>query len=155
QIFKTTTEFEFDRLAGRMDELAYLNAGVRIVMTDAREGLDNEGFPKRREQYLHKGGVMEFVELMCKEKEALHPEVKVIRAVGERDGVSVEVCLSWSRDMYTDSLVSFANGIRTGDGGTHLEGLKSIITRTVNSLGKKLGKIKEGSPNIGGDFVRE
>ncbi|CAN0113341.1 unnamed protein product, partial [Discosporangium mesarthrocarpum] len=81
------------------------------------------------------------------------PPSQVIRAAGERGGVSVEACLSWSKDMYSDTLVSFANGIsRTGDGGTHLEGLKSTVTRTVNTLAKRVGKVKEG---IGGEFVRE
>eukprot|EP00752_Nemacystus_decipiens_P008038 g7183.t1 len=155
EIFKTKTEFEFERLSGRMDELAYLNAGVSIVMADARSGVDEEGNYKKTVTFLHEGGVQEFVELMCKEKQHLHPEVKVIRALGERDGVQVEACLSWSSDMYTDSLVSFANGIRTGDGGTHLEGLKSVVTRTVNSMGRKTGKLKDSQTNLGGDFVRE
>ncbi|CAN0533689.1 unnamed protein product, partial [Laminaria digitata] len=79
QIFKTTTEFEFERLSGRIDELAYLNAGVTIVMADAREGLDEEGNLKKTETYLHKGGVQEYVELMCKDKMHLHPEMKVCR----------------------------------------------------------------------------
>ncbi|CAM9650298.1 unnamed protein product, partial [Phaeothamnion confervicola] len=156
EIFKTTVEFEFDRLAARMDELAYLNAGVTLTLTDARTAAtDGSGGPARRESYLHRGGIEEFVQLMVQGKTPLHGAMKVIRAAGSKDGVAVEACLSWSSDMYTDSLVAFANGIRTGDGGTHLEGLKAVVTRLVNSQGRKLGKIKEGTPNLGGEFIRE
>ncbi|CAM9371128.1 unnamed protein product [Chrysoparadoxa australica] len=154
-IFKTSTSLEFDRLSNRMDELAYLNAGVKIVMADAREGRDTEGLFVKEKEFLHAGGITEFVEMLCEGKTPLFPQVKVLHAKGEQDGVDVEACLMWSSDMYTDSLVSFANGIKTGDGGSHLEGLKSIVTRTLNSMGKKSGKIKEGSGNIGGDYIRE
>eukprot|EP00611_Tribonema_gayanum_P020945 TRINITY_DN3923_c0_g1_i4.p1 TRINITY_DN3923_c0_g1~~TRINITY_DN3923_c0_g1_i4.p1 ORF type:complete len:559 (-),score=251.87 TRINITY_DN3923_c0_g1_i4:225-1901(-) len=155
EIFKTTTVFEFDRLSSRMDELAFLNAGVRLIMTDMREGLDADGKPIKQQEYFHQGGMREYVELMCAEKTCLHPEVPVIVATGEKDGVAIEACLSWSSDMYSDCLVSFANGIRTADGGTHLDSLKLVITRTVNNLGKKNGKIKDSAGSIGGEFVRE
>lgn len=148
EIFKTATTFEFDRVSGRLDELAYLNAGIRIVMTDKR----GEG---RREEFFHEGGIREYVELMCSSKEKLHPEVDVIHAVGEKNGVTVEAALRWSRDQYDDLLIGFANGIRTGDGGTHLDGLKSVLTRTINNMARKSGKLKEGKDNLSGDFVRE
>eukprot|EP00953_Heterococcus_sp_UTEX-ZZ885_P021125 11794-Heterococcus_DN1.PRE.2 len=154
-IFKTTTTLEFDRLSARMDELAYLNAGVKLIMTDLREGVNDDGTPKKTKEYLHEGGMREYVELMCEGKTCLHPEVPVVVAQGEKDGVSVEACLSWSSDMYTDSLISFANGIRTADGGTHLDSLKAVVTRTINSLGKKSGKIKDTAGSIGGEFIRE
>ena len=148
EIFKTTTTFEFDRVSGRLDELAYLNAGIRIVMTDKR----GEG---RREEFFHEGGIREYVELMCSSKEKLHPEVDVIHAVGEKNGVTVEAALRWSKDQYDDLLIGFANGIRTGDGGTHLDGLKSVLTRTINNMARKSGKLKEGKDNLSGDFIRE
>jgi len=148
EIFKTTTTFEFDRVSGRLDELAYLNAGIRIVMTDKR----GEG---RRQEFFHEGGIREYVELMCSSKEKLHPEVDVIHAVGEKNGVTVEAALRWSRDQYDDLLIGFANGIRTGDGGTHLDGLKSVLTRTINNMARKNGKLKEGKDNLSGDFIRE
>lgn len=148
EIFKTATTFEFDRVSGRLDELAYLNAGIRIVMADKR----GEG---RREEFFHEGGIREYVELMCSSKEKLHPEVDVIHAVGEKNGVTVEAALRWSRDQYDDLLIGFANGIRTGDGGTHLDGLKSVLTRTINNMARKSGKLKEGKDNLSGDFVRE
>jgi len=72
-----------------------------------------------------------------------------------RKGVTVDVALRWSKDMYTDNLAGFANGIRTADGGSHLDGLKAAITRTVNTLARKTGKLKAESPNIGGEFLRE
>lgn len=95
------------------------------------------------------------VQLMCKSKEKLHPELEVIHAVGEKNGVTVEAALRWSRDQYDDLLIGFANGIRTGDGGTHLDGLKSVLTRTVNGQARKAGKLKEGKDNLSGEFVRE
>jgi DNA gyrase subunit B len=148
-IFKAGVAFEYERLVARMDELAYLNAGVKITMTDARPDT-----PKSQ-TFEHKGGIEEFVQLLCEGRHCLHPEVPVLKATGERDGVAVEVCLRWSGDMYTDNLVSFANGIRTGDGGTHLEALKSVITRTVKSIGRKTGKLKDANASFGGEFVRE
>lgn len=147
-IFKTTTTFEFDRVSGRLDELAYLNAGVKIVLTDK----NGEG---RQQEFLHEGGIRELVDTMCQSKEKLHPEVEVIQALGEKNGVSVEAALRWSRDQYDDLLIGFANGIRTGDGGTHLDGLKSVLTRTINNMARKTGKLKEGKDNLSGDFIRE
>mmetsp|Transcript_14304 Transcript_14304/g.18680 ORF Transcript_14304/g.18680 Transcript_14304/m.18680 type:complete len:754 (-) Transcript_14304:248-2509(-) len=178
KIFKTTTTFEFDKLAGRLDELAYLNAGVKLVLRDLRyqssedladlsedededEVLQPTGEIKeeiqqhRQEEFLHKGGLSEYIELLCEEKTPLHPEVKLIKADGEKANVQVEIVLKWSKDMYSDSLITFANGIKTGDGGSHLDGLKACITRTVNSLGRKTGKIKESDSNLSGDFIRE
>lgn len=148
EIFKTSTTFEFDRVSGRLDELAYLNAGIRIVMTDER----GEG---RRQEFFHEGGIREYVQLMCSSKEELHPDVAVIHAAGEKNGVAVEAALRWSKDQYDDLLIGFANGIRTGDGGTHLDGLKSVLTRTINSMARKAGKLKDGKDNLTGDFVRE
>ncbi len=109
----------------------------------------------RKQEYKHDGGIREMVELMCKSKEKLHPEVEVLHAVGEKNGVTVEAALRWSRDQYDDLLIGFANGIRTGDGGTHLDGLKSVLTRTVNGQARKAGKLKEGKDNLSGEFVRE
>lgn len=88
-------------------------------------------------------------------KTPLHEELPVITLKVERKGIAIELALRWSKDLYSDVLTGFANGIRTSDGGSHLDGLKSAITRTINGYGRKVGKIKEAAPNIPGEFVRE
>mmetsp|Transcript_2390 Transcript_2390/g.4235 ORF Transcript_2390/g.4235 Transcript_2390/m.4235 type:complete len:805 (+) Transcript_2390:51-2465(+) len=236
-IFKTTTIFEFDKLAGRLDELAYLNAGLTIHLIDKRPkrtrssstasstsdddaGDENESsssgnndndsedededeedlaqleassgdsgssamVPTRHDTYRHDGGISELVQVLCegksplfggdssddnaddgtgsihedkttkgkKSKKTTQSEVDIISVQEERKGVSVEVAMRWSKDHYVDSLQGFANGIRTGDGGSHLDGLKAAVTKTVNSVAKKTGKLKDVS--IPGEFIRE
>lgn len=183
-IFKSTVDFEFDRLAGRLDELAYLNAGLNITFIDKRprrmrevhsvdrtddetsapknkimilkEGDDLEGeLPPRIENYYHEGGVKELIQKLCSDKSNLHPEVDVIYIKEEKKGVTVEVAMRWSKDQYTDSLIGFANGIRTSDGGSHLDGMKAAVTRTINASARKQGKLKDAQPNVPGEFIRE
>jgi len=146
-IFTETTDFDYNTLAGRLRELAYLNAGVRITFSDRRLA------EPRVESYCYAGGIREYVAYMTREKEALHPEI--IYVEGERDGVSVEVALQWCIDAYNDNLLGFANNIRTIDGGTHLEGLKAVLTRTINTTARKRNKIKDNEANLGGENVRE
>ena len=147
QIFSTGIDFDYNTLAGRLRELAYLNAGVRITFTDRRS-------PEPRiETYCYEGGIKEYVNYMTREKEALHQEI--IYVEGERNGVQVEVALQWCVDAYSDNLLGFANNIRTIDGGTHLEGLKSVLTRTINTVARKRNKIKDNEPNLAGENVRE
>ena len=146
-IFTETTDFDYNTLAGRLRELAYLNAGVRITFSDHRLA------EPRIESYCYEGGIREYVAYMTREKEALHPEI--IYVEGERDGVSVEVALQWCIDAYNDNLLGFANNIRTVDGGTHLEGLKAVLTRTLNTTARKRNKIKDNEANLGGENVRE
>ncbi len=147
QIFTVGIEFEYTLLAGRLRELAYLNAGVAITFTDHRQ---NEPYS---EIYCYEGGIKEYVVYMCREKEILHPEI--IYVSGERNGTYVEVALQWCIDSYNDNILGFANNIRTIDGGTHLEGLKAVLTRTVNSIARKRNKIKENESNLAGENVRE
>ncbi|MGF1480573.1 MAG: DNA topoisomerase (ATP-hydrolyzing) subunit B [Cyanophyceae cyanobacterium] len=147
QIFTTGIEFDYNTLAGRLRELAYLNAGVRITFSDHRS-------PESRvETYCYEGGIREYVAYMTREKEPLHQDI--IYVEGERDGVQVEVSLQWCIDAYSDNLLGFANNIRTVDGGTHLEGLKTVLTRTMNTVARKRNKIKDNEPNLGGENVRE
>ncbi|MFW6358231.1 MAG: ATP-binding protein [Chroococcales cyanobacterium] len=147
QIFTTVTEFDYNTLAGRLRELAYLNGGVRITFTDNRK-------PEPRiESYCYEGGIKEYVEYMNRDKEPLHQEIIYIN--GEKNGVQVEVALQWCIDAYSDNLLGFANNIRTIDGGTHLEGLKTVLTRTMNTVARKRNKIKDNEPNLGGENVRE
>lgn len=152
QIFTTGTTFDYATLAGRLRELAYLNAGVQITFTDARLELLKSDEPKV-ETFHYAGGIREYIEYMNKDKQPLHEEI--IHVQGERDTVQVEVALQWCVDAYTDNLLGFANNIRTIDGGTHLEGLKAVLTRTMNAIARKRNKLKEGESNLAGENVRE
>lgn len=147
QIFTETTEFDYNLLANRLKELGYLNAGVKITFTDKRVN------PHRKETYCYEGGIKEYVAYMTREKEVLHQDI--IYTSGEKNGVQVEVALQWCIDSYSDTILGFANNIRTVDGGTHLEGLKTVLTRTLNNIGRKRNKIKESEPNLAGENVRE
>ena len=152
QIFTTTTEFDYTHLSGRLRELAYLNAGVRITFTDLRVELLKSANP-HEESYYYKGGIQEYVTYMNREKQSLHEEIIYVQ--GERNSVQVEVALQWCVDAYTDNLLGFANNIRTIDGGTHLEGLKAVLTRTFNNIARKRNKLKDNESNLGGEHIRE
>jgi DNA gyrase subunit B len=152
QIFTNGIEFDYITLAGRLRELAYLNAGVQITFSDHRLELLKSDTPKV-ETYEYKGGIKEYVAYMNREKQPLHEEIIYVQ--GERNNVQVEVSLQWCTDAYTDNVLGFANNIRTVDGGTHLEGLKAVLTRTLNAIARKRNKIKEHESNLSGEHVRE
>jgi DNA gyrase subunit B len=153
QIFTSGIEFEYAILALRFRELAFLNGGVRITFTDLRSAeQDAEGNPKE-EVYYYEGGIREYIVYMNREKDAIHPEI--IYFNGEKNNVQVEVALQWCIDSYSDNILGFANNIRTIDGGTHLEGLKTVLTRTLNTFARKRNKIKEGQSNLAGENIRE
>ncbi|MCF4967684.1 DNA topoisomerase (ATP-hydrolyzing) subunit B [Nostoc sp. CMAA1605] len=152
QIFTTGTEFDYITLAARLRELAYLNAGVKITFTDNRLELLKSDTPKV-ETYEYKGGIKEYIAYMNREKQPLHEEIIYVQ--GERNNVQIEVSLQWCTDAYTDNVLGFANNIRTVDGGTHLEGLKAVLTRTLNAIARKRNKIKENESNLSGEHVRE
>ncbi|MEH2395658.1 MAG: DNA topoisomerase (ATP-hydrolyzing) subunit B [Nostoc sp.] len=152
QIFTINIEFDYITLSGRLRELAYLNAGVKITFTDHRLELLKSDTPKV-ESYNYKGGIKEYIAYMNREKQPLHEEIIYVQ--GERNNVQVEVSLQWCTDAYTDNVLGFANNIRTVDGGTHLEGLKAVLTRTLNAIARKRNKIKENEPNLSGEHVRE
>ncbi|WP_427160821.1 DNA topoisomerase (ATP-hydrolyzing) subunit B [Aliinostoc sp. HNIBRCY26] len=152
QIFTTGTEFDYITLSARLRELAYLNAGVKITFTDNRLELLKSDTPKV-ETYEYKGGIKEYIAYMNREKQPLHEEIIYVQ--GERNNVQIEVSLQWCTDAYTDNVLGFANNIRTVDGGTHLEGLKAVLTRTLNAIARKRNKIKENESNLSGEHVRE
>lgn len=152
QIFTTDTQFDFDTLAGRLRELAYLNAGVKIVFTDYRLDIIKRDEP-RCDTYFYEGGIREYIAYMNKDKQPIHEEI--IFVSGERSNVQVEVALQWCVDAYTDTILGFANNIRTIDGGTHLEGLKAVLTRTMNAIARKRNKLKENDSNLAGENIRE
>ncbi|MGA1601478.1 MAG: DNA topoisomerase (ATP-hydrolyzing) subunit B [Prochlorothrix sp.] len=152
QIFTTETQFDYNTLAGRLRELAYLNGGVRIIFRDERLDVLKSAEP-RVETYYYEGGIREYVEYMNREKQPIHD--KIIYVSGDRDGVQVEAAFQWCVDAYNDNLLGFANNIRTIDGGTHLEGLKTVLTRTFNNFARKRNKRKDNESNLAGENIRE
>ncbi len=152
QIFTTGIEFDYNTLAGRLRELAYLNAGIEIVFTDYRLDLLKSDEPKVS-TYHYAGGITEYVAYINNDKQPIHDEIIHISA--ERDGVQVEAALQWCVDAYSDNLLGFANNIRTIDGGTHLEGLKAVLTRTLNNFARKRNKRKDAESNLAGENIRE
>ena len=144
QIFETTI-FEFDVLKTRLQELAFLNKGLRITLSDKRE----EG---RSESFHYEGGLVQFIEYLNEAKEAITPSV--ISIDNTRDDVVVDVALQYN-DSYSETILSFVNNINTIDGGTHLSGFRTALTRTLNDYGRKAGILKENESNLTGEDVRE
>ncbi|MEL6350780.1 MAG: DNA topoisomerase (ATP-hydrolyzing) subunit B [Cyanobacteria bacterium J06627_28] len=151
-IFTHTVEFDYDTLARRLRELAYLNAGVDITFTDYRLELI-KAYEPRVAHYCYEGGIKEYVEYINNGKEPLHPDVIYVNS--DKNGVQVEAALQWCGDAFSDNLMGFANNIRTVDGGTHLEGLKAVLTRTMNVIARKRKKRKDGESNMAGENIRE
>ncbi|MDI6728431.1 MAG: ATP-binding protein, partial [Thermodesulfovibrionales bacterium] len=143
EIFETT-EFHYDVLAQRLRELAFLNKGLQINITDERTA--------KSQVFLYKGGIVSFVEHLNKNKTPIHP--KPIYVSGEKEGITVEVALQYN-DGYAENIYTFANNINTREGGTHLVGFKSALTRTANSYGTSSGILKEGKESISGEDIRE
>jgi DNA gyrase subunit B len=147
----TTTEYNYDTLAQRLRELAFLNKGLEITLTDERTADSKTGEAKHAE-FKYAGGIAEFVRHLNKGKSVLHD--KPIMMEANRDNIEIEIALQYN-DSYTDTLFSFANNINTVDGGTHLSGFRSALTRTINAIGQSLGLFKDVKENLSGDDVRE
>jgi len=150
-IFTGGIEFEYSILSSRLRELAYLNGGVKIIFRDERNKLKDNSF--KEEIYFYQGGIKEYVQYMNSEKESIHPEI--IYVDSQKDNVYVEAALQWCADVYSDNILGFANNIRTIDGGTHIEGLKTVLTRTFNTFAKKRSKRKDSDKNLAGENIRE
>jgi DNA gyrase subunit B len=146
-----TTEYNFDTLAQRLRELAFLNKGLLITLTDERTTDPKTGDPKHLE-FKYNGGIAEFIKHLNKGKSVLHE--KPIYMEAERDGVAMEIALQYN-DGYSENVFSFANNINTVDGGTHLSGFRTSLTRTINYAGQQLGLFKDVKENLTGDDVRE
>jgi DNA gyrase subunit B len=147
----TTTEYNFDTLAQRLRELAFLNKGLQITLTDERQTDPKTGEAKSLE-FKYSGGIAEFIKHLNRGKSVLHE--KPIYMEAERDGVAMEIALQYN-DGYSETVFSFANNINTVDGGTHLSGFRTALTRTINYAGQQLGLFKDVKENLTGDDVRE
>jgi DNA gyrase subunit B len=147
----TTTEYNYDTLAQRLRELAFLNKGLEITLTDERTADPKTGDSKRAE-FKYAGGIAEFVKHLNRGKSVLHEKPIMMEAT--RDAVEIEIALQYN-DSYSDTVFSFANNINTVDGGSHLSGFKTALTRTINAIGQQLGLFKDMKENLSGDDVRE
>ncbi|HEX4083656.1 MAG TPA: DNA topoisomerase (ATP-hydrolyzing) subunit B [Chthoniobacteraceae bacterium] len=158
-IFTITTEFEFGKLAARLRELAFLNPGLEIRLTDERAD------SVRKEVYLYRAGIEEFVRQLGENKQLLHPKGIVLggrRKVSfkSKDGVGIEDdmivdCVLQYNDSYNDQMLFFTNAIPNPDGGTHSTGFRTALTRAINQYAKQNNLVKEKDPSISGDDVRE
>ena len=147
----TVAEYSYDTLANRLRELAFLNKGLIITLTDERTADPKSGEPKHSE-FKYTGGIAEFIKHLNKGKNVLHE--KPIYMEAERDGVAMEIAMQYN-DAYSETVFSFANNINTVDGGTHLSGFRTSLTRTINAAGQQLGLFKDVKENLSGDDVRE
>jgi DNA gyrase subunit B len=147
-----TTEYNFDTLAQRLRELAFLNKGLLITLTDERATDPKTGEAKRAD-FKYNGGIAEFIKHLNRGKSVLH-EKPIYMFADDRDGVAIEIGLQYN-DGYSETVFSFANNINTVDGGTHLSGFRTSLTRTINYAGQQLGLFKDIKENLTGDDVRE
>jgi DNA gyrase subunit B len=145
------TEYNYDTLAQRLREMAFLNKGLEITLTDERTSDPKTGESKRAE-FRYAGGIAEFVRHLNRGKSVLHDKPIVMEA--SRDNVEIEIALQYN-DSYSETVFSFANNINTVDGGSHLSGFRTALTRTVNAVGQALGLFKDMKENLSGDDVRE
>jgi DNA gyrase subunit B len=151
EIFEETT-YSFDTLSNRLRELAFLNRGVFISLTDERPGAE-EGGEVRRDNYHYEGGLKEFVEYLRGSRKPLHPEVVHVEAA--KPEAEIEIAFQYD-DGYNENTFTFVNNINTHEGGTHLTGFKSALTRTINDYARRVGLFKKGGlEGLSGDDVRE
>ena len=144
EIFETTV-FDFDTLEHRLREMAFLNKGIKIIFSDEREG------KKKKETYFYEGGIKEFVAFQNQNKDAIHKDIIYFEV--SKDNCEVEVAMQYT-DSYSELVLGYANNINTIDGGTHIVGFKSSLTRVINDYGKK-AKILKDNDNLSGEDVRE
>lgn len=145
EIFTETTEYEFDTLATRMRELAFLNRNIRMIIEDKRE-------QKQKKEFHYEGGIKSYVEHLNRSKEPIHEEPVYVE--GSKDGIQVEVALQYN-EGYTNHIYSFTNNIHTYEGGTHEVGFKTALTRVINDYGRKNNILKDADSNLTGEDVRE
>ena len=147
----TATEYNYDTLAQRLRELAFLNKGLLITLTDERT-IDPKTSEAKRTEFKYNGGIAEFIKHLNRGKQVLHD--KPIYMEDDRNGVHMEIGLQYN-DAYSETIFSFANNINTVDGGTHLSGFRTALTRTINYAGQQMGLFRDVKENLTGDDVRE
>src|SRR3981081_2181089 len=150
-IFTTTIEYNFDTLSQRLRELAFLNKGLLITLTDERQ-TDSKSGEAKHTDFKYLGGIAEFIKHLNRGKQTLHD--KPIYMEAERDGVAMEIGMQYN-DAYSESVFSFATNTNTVDGGSHLSGFRTSLTRTINYAGQQMGLFKDVKENLTGDDVRE
>ncbi|KAL5743696.1 hypothetical protein ACOSP7_026553 [Xanthoceras sorbifolium] len=148
QVFTTAIQLDYNTIAGRIRELAFLNP--KLTITLRKEDSDPE--KNQYNEYFYAGGLVEYVKWINVDKSALHDVVGFRK---EADGITIDLALQWCSDAYSDTMLGYANSIRTIDGGTHIDGVKASLTRTLNSLAKKSKIVKEKDINLSGEHVRE
>ncbi|KAM1185205.1 hypothetical protein ACFX2G_014834 [Malus domestica] len=148
EVFTTTIQFDYNTIAGRIRELAFLNPNLMIALR--QEDINPE--KNHHNEYFYVGGLNEYVKWLNTDKKPLHDVVGFRKEV---DGITIDVALQWCSDAYSETMLGYANSIRTVDGGTHIDGTKTSLTRTLNSLGKKSKVIKEKDITLSGEHVRE
>eukprot|EP00271_Cylindrocystis_brebissonii_P018514 TRINITY_DN5283_c0_g2_i1.p1 TRINITY_DN5283_c0_g2~~TRINITY_DN5283_c0_g2_i1.p1 ORF type:complete len:866 (+),score=228.57 TRINITY_DN5283_c0_g2_i1:641-3238(+) len=152
-IFTTSASLDFSTLAGRLRELAFLNPQVTLeIREEPKKGGSAAAGSERNVTYRFAGGLEEYVRWLTADKEPLHEPVTVER---EADGIAVTASLRWCADSYSDTLLGYANSIRTSDGGTHVEGLKAALTRVLNVSARRTKVVKEKEESLAGEHVRE
>jgi len=147
----TAAEFNYDTLAQRLRELAFLNKGLKITLTDERTD------PEKSQEFIYSGGIAEFIRHLNKGKQVLHEKpihFELDREMPNGSTITMEVALQYN-DTYSENVFSFANNINTVDGGTHLTGFRTALTRTINSFGQQQGLFRDVKENLSGDDVRE
>jgi DNA gyrase subunit B len=147
----SVSEYNYDTLAQRLREMAFLNKGLEITLTDERTADPKTG-EARRAEFRYAGGIAEFVKHLNRGKTVLHDKPIMMEAT--RDNVEIEIALQYN-DSYSETVFSFANNINTVDGGSHLSGFRTSLTRTINAIGQSLGLFKDLKENLSGDDVRE
>jgi len=145
EIFQETIEYDYDTLRNRLREMAFLNKGLKIILTDERPE------EKKQETFHYEGGIASFVEYLNRAREVMHEPIYI---EAEKDGISVEIAIQYN-DSYTSNIYSFANNINTHEGGTHESGFKSALTRVINDYARKYNLLKDADTNLTGDDVRE
>jgi DNA gyrase subunit B len=144
-IFTETMEFDYDIIASRLRELAFLNRGLEISLTDERP----EG---RSDLFMYKGGLLDFVKHLNSSREPIHPHI--VEIVDQSEDSELELALQWT-GTYTESILSFANNINTHEGGTHEEGFRKALTNAINTFARTKGLLKEKDENLAGEDIRE
>ncbi|PIA60114.1 hypothetical protein AQUCO_00400780v1 [Aquilegia coerulea] len=148
EVFTTSIEFDYNTIEARVRELAFLNPKVTITLR--KEDVDPEKM--QHKEYCFAGGLLEYVKWLNTNHTPLHETVGFTKEV---EGMTVDVALQWCSDAYSDTVIGYANSIKTVDGGTHIDGMKASLTRTINNLGKKSKMIKEKDITLSGEHVRE